>query len=205
MEGNGKVVNRMEAQNWAMKSSYAHGPDQLILETEGLTTSRPDGAVDIRRAPGDSSEDFQPISVPGMCLRTAKKFGAKKMALAVKREGEWKEWTFQEYYDESRCAAKSMIKLGLERFHGVCILGFNSPEWMISIVGAIMAGGLGVGVYTTNSPQACFHLMGDCRANIVIVEDEKQLAKILEIKDKLPNLRVIVQARAHKVLLMFNN
>lgn len=33
-----------------------------------------------------------------------------------------------------------IFKLGLERFHSVAILGFNSPEWFISAVGAIFAG-----------------------------------------------------------------
>lgn len=32
------------------------------------------------------------------------------------------------------------LQLGLERFHGVAILGFNSAEWFFSAIGAIMAG-----------------------------------------------------------------
>ena len=47
-------------------------------------------------------------------------------------------WTFQKYYAEVTAAAKSMIRLGLERFHGVCILGFNAPEWFIAYMGGIM-------------------------------------------------------------------
>lgn len=31
-------------------------------------------------------------------------------------------------------------QLGLERYHGVGILGFNSAEWFIADVGAILAG-----------------------------------------------------------------
>lgn len=31
-------------------------------------------------------------------------------------------------------------QLGLERFRGVCILGFNSVEWFLSDIGAILAG-----------------------------------------------------------------
>ena len=79
-----------EISNGDQKSSYLSGPDQLILETDGWTTSRPDGAVDIRRSPDDAPV----ISVPEMCRRTAEKFGSK-MAMAVKRHGEWKEWTYK--------------------------------------------------------------------------------------------------------------
>ena len=31
-------------------------------------------------------------------------------------------------------------QLGLEEFHGVAIIGFNSPEWIIANLGAILAG-----------------------------------------------------------------
>ena len=45
-------------------------------------------------------------------------------------------------------AAKSLIRLGLEPHHGVCVLGFNSPEWFIGYLAAIMvreSGGEGGG------------------------------------------------------------
>ncbi len=35
------------------------------------------------------------------------------------------------------------------------IIGFNSPEWFIAELGAIMAGGLAAGIYTTNLPDVC--------------------------------------------------
>ena len=87
----------------------------------------------------------------------------------------------------------AFIKLGLQRFHSVCILGFNSPEWFISQMGGILAGGFSAGIYTTNSPDACKHVANNSRANIIVVEDGKQLAKILSIKDDLPHLKAIVQ------------
>lgn len=33
-----------------------------------------------------------------------------------------------------------LVQLGLQRYHGVGILGFNSAEWFISDIGAILAG-----------------------------------------------------------------
>ncbi|NWX75377.1 ACBG2 ligase, partial [Alca torda] len=87
----------------------------------------------------------------------------------------------------------SCLQLGLERFHGVCILGFNSAEWFIADIGAILAGGFAVGIYTTNSPEACHYVAENCSANVVVVENHKQLQKILEIQHKLPHLKAIVQ------------
>lgn len=56
----------------------------------------------------------------------------------VKRNNEWLTWTWRQYYSDIAAAAKSMIRVGVEHFHGVCVLGFNSPEWLIGYLGGIM-------------------------------------------------------------------
>ena len=45
--------------------------------------------------------------------------------------------------------------------------------------------GLSAGIYTTNSPEACWYVLNDCEANVVVVENEKQLEKILEVKNAM--------------------
>ena len=41
--------------------------------------------------------------------------------------------------------------------------------------------GLSTGIYTTNSPEACYYILEDSKANIAVVEDQTQLNKILEV------------------------
>uniref|UniRef100_A0A8C6VTW0 Long-chain-fatty-acid--CoA ligase ACSBG1 n=1 Tax=Naja naja TaxID=35670 RepID=A0A8C6VTW0_NAJNA len=128
-----------------------------------------------------------PITIHQMFLESLEKYKSLN-ALASKKEGKWEKITFSEYYRLSRKAAK----LGLERFHSVAILGFNSAEWFISAVGAVFAGGIVSGIYTTSSPEACHYIAHDCRANIVVVENQKQLDKIMQIWDRLPYLKAVV-------------
>lgn len=87
---------------------------------------------------------------------------------------------------ETRTVAKAFIKLGLKRHHSVGILGFNSPEWFLADLGAVFAGGIATGIYPTNSTEACKFIAENCRANILVVEDEKQLEKIISVRDQLP-------------------
>ena len=47
--------------------------------------------------------------------------------------------------------------------------------------------------YFNYSPEACKFIVENCRANVVIVEDNKQLEKIIAIKHELPNLKAVVQ------------
>ncbi|KAJ8304976.1 hypothetical protein KUTeg_018559 [Tegillarca granosa] len=139
---------------------------------------------------GHGSE--KPITVPSLFHKTVQRV-PNNVAMAVKRGGVWVKWTYQQYYNSVKQAAKSFIKLGLEPYHGVGIIGFNSPEWFLSDLGAIFAGGFAVGIYTTNSPEACEFVAGNCEANIVVVENNQQLQKILKVWDNLPHLKAVIQ------------
>jgi long-chain-fatty-acid--CoA ligase ACSBG len=50
-----------------------------------------------------------------------------------------------------------------------------------------------VGIYATNSPEACHFILESSRSNIVVVDDSEQLEKILKVKDRLPHLKAVVK------------
>ena len=66
--------------------------------------------------------------------------------------------------------------------------GHNAPEWHISNIASILAGGLACGVYTTSSVAALEYKLRHSRANIMVVEDRDQVDKVLECRDKLGNM-----------------
>lgn len=76
-------------------------------------------------------------------------------ALSVKKDGKWSTLNFKQYFEESKVFGKALISLGVTPYHSVNIIGFNSPEWVISFYGSIFGFYLPVGVYTTNGPEAC--------------------------------------------------
>ena len=115
------------------------------------------------------------------------------IALAVKRNDQWVKWTYAQYLEEVTTVAKAFIKLGLKPYHSVNILGFNAPEWHISAVATVIAGGLTAGIYTTNSIDATRYVAEHSRANIMVVEDEEQYAKVDAIWERLPELQHVVQ------------
>ncbi|KAJ8356980.1 hypothetical protein SKAU_G00197740 [Synaphobranchus kaupii] len=156
-----------------------------------LWTTRRDGTVTLRMSESGMAAE-PPITVHEQFARAVERFGGQT-ALGWKEGDKWKTLNYKEYYEQCRAAAKSFLKLGLERYNGVGILGFNSTEWFLSSLGAIFAGGLSVGIYSTNSPEACQYVAADCQANILVVENHKQLEKILQVQDKLPHLKAIVQ------------
>lgn len=163
------------------------------MDPRSLWTSQEDGEVKLRM--GESGMAAEPaLTIPQMFTSTVQRFGSYP-ALSWKDGDHMRSMSYTEYYQTCRNAAKSFLKLGLQRYHGVGILGFNSVEWFISDIGAIMAGGFAVGIYTTNSPEACQYVAENCKANIIVVENHKQLQKILQIESKLPHLKAIIQYR----------
>ncbi|KAM9384981.1 long-chain-fatty-acid--CoA ligase ACSBG2 [Pholidichthys leucotaenia] len=171
-----------------------HRPSSLSVQAATqpcLWTSQCDGEVKLRM--GDSGLAAEtPLTVNQMFTSTVERFG-NYTALTWKDGEQQKSLNYKDYYKSCRTAAKSFLKLGLERYHSVGILGFNSVEWFISDIGAILAGGFAVGIYTTNSPDACQYVAENSSANIIVVENHKQLQKILQVEDKLPHLKAIIQ------------
>ncbi|CAN9500311.1 unnamed protein product [Ophioblennius macclurei] len=156
-----------------------------------LWTTRCDAEVKLRMGESGLAAET-PLTVNQMFTAAVERFG-DCVALGWKEGGQQKTMNYRDYYRTCRMAAKSFLKLGLKRYHSVGILGFNSAEWFFADIGAILAGGFAVGFYTTNSPEACRYVADNCKADIMVVENDKQLQKILQIQDKLPHLKAIIQ------------
>ncbi|GAB5567600.1 long-chain-fatty-acid--CoA ligase ACSBG2 isoform X3 [Prionailurus iriomotensis] len=108
--------------------------------TPGLWTIHQDGEVLLRLSKHGAGHET-PMTIPAFFRESVSRFGAYP-ALATKNSERWETLNFNQYYEACRKAARALIKLGLQRFHGVGILGFNSVEWFIASLGAILAGGL---------------------------------------------------------------
>merc|ERR1711971_1088157 len=181
---------RMSSQSQSSRGDRV-GPDR-ILPANSLSTTWPDGAVEIRFSDKHPLCQEKPISVWTMLNNTVKR-NPNGLAMAVKRNDEWVKWTYAEYLEDVKTVAKAFIKLGLKPYHSVNIMGFNAPEWHISAVAGVVAGGLTAGIYTTNSEDATRYVAEHSRCNVMVVEDEEQLNKVENIQDMLPELQAIIQ------------
>eukprot|EP00475_Leptophrys_vorax_P031612 TRINITY_DN4792_c0_g1_i1.p1 TRINITY_DN4792_c0_g1~~TRINITY_DN4792_c0_g1_i1.p1 ORF type:complete len:718 (+),score=211.67 TRINITY_DN4792_c0_g1_i1:173-2326(+) len=104
----------------------------------------------------------------------------------------WRTMTYRDYFEQSKRAARALLKLGLPRYGGVSIIGFNSPEWIISHMGTIMAGGLSAGIYTTNKTDSCKYIVNHSQSAVVVCEDLGQLNKFVKIANEMETVKAIV-------------
>ncbi|XP_006869083.1 PREDICTED: long-chain-fatty-acid--CoA ligase ACSBG2-like [Chrysochloris asiatica] len=156
-----------------------------------LWTTHHDGEVLLRltkHGPGHEA----PMTIPEYFRESVSRFGMYS-AVATRNNDKWEFLNYNQYYEACRKVAKALLKLGLERFNGVGILGFNSVEWFVTAIGTILAGGLCVGIYATNSAEACQYVISQAKVNILLVENDLQLQKILSISQKMETLKAIIQ------------
>jgi long-chain-fatty-acid--CoA ligase ACSBG len=92
---------------------------------------------------------------------------------------QWTKWTFSEYMDDIRNAAKGMVKLGFQSFDSVNIWGFNSPEWVIAALASSFAGGKVAGLYPTDTQDTAAFKVVHSGGSVVLVEDRTKLKKLV--------------------------
>ncbi len=117
---------------------------------------------------------------------------AGSVAVRHKVDGEWKDVTYAEVGEVVSEIARGLIALGIEHGDRVCILCSTRPEWTYVDFAISTAGGTVVPVYPTNSPDECEWVAGNSEARAVICENAEQVAKIVAVRERLPNLQTIV-------------
>ncbi len=113
-------------------------------------------------------------------------------ALRYKRDGRWLDLSYPDFGARARAIAAGLIALGIEPGDRVAILANTIPEWTIADIGILCAGAVVVPVYFTNSPHECLHVLSHSGARAVFVEDDAQLAKIRQIRDRCPSLEHVI-------------
>ena len=98
--------------------------------------------------------------------------------------GEWVAKNYREVGEIVRQLSLGLIELGIEKGDKVSILANTRPEWTYFDFAALSVGATVVPIYQTNSPEECQYVLENSDAKAVIVEDDEQLAKIDEVRDR---------------------
>jgi long-chain acyl-CoA synthetase len=117
---------------------------------------------------------------------------ADDVAVRYKRDGAWQDVSYSELAEIVQEIGLGLIDLGIEGGERLCILANTRPEWSYADMGATSAGAVVVPIYQTNSPEECLWVISDSGAGAIVCEDEEQLAKIVAIKDQVPDLRNVI-------------
>lgn len=145
-----------------------------------LSHIRPNNEVVV---PGDT--------IPAMFWNAVEKRGPK-VWLRQKHLGIWRSLTWDQTAEAVREIAGGLMELGFAHGETASILSNTVVEWVLCDLAVLSCGGVANGIYPTDAASQVEYLSADSRTTVLFVEDDEQLDKALEVRDRLPLLRKIV-------------
>ena len=145
-----------------------------------LSHIRPNNDVVV---PGDT--------VPAMFWNAVKQRGTK-VWLRQKHLGVWRSMTWDQTAEAVREIAGGLLSQGFAHGETASILSNTVVEWVLADLAVLSCGGVANGIYPTDAASQVEYLCQDSATTILFVEDDEQLDKALEVRERLPRLRKIV-------------
>lgn len=130
-------------------------------------------------------------NIYGLFRAQTEKYGDRPV-FYVRESGGWVSISWKEFEESVHDVACALRESGLTPGACVAILAGNIPEWSISDVGTIAAGGVGVGVYPSSSAEQCEYIIGHSDAEFVITDTLAQFEKVKLVVDSCPKVKEIL-------------
>ena len=130
-------------------------------------------------------------TVPRLLAYNAKHY-ADKPAYREKEFGIWQSWSWAEAASEVNKLALGLLNLGMAPGDHVALLGRNRPYFYWAMMAAQTNGAVPVPVYQDSVADEIAYVLAHCSARYIFAEDQEQVDKILDIQDRLPELKAII-------------
>ncbi len=131
-------------------------------------------------------------TIPQYFLKSVQKYGAEKVALRQKAFGIWREFTWQESYEQVRDLALGLLVLGVQRGDHICTVGDNDRQYLWAYIAIQAVGAAQVGIFTDAPAHEVVYIAAHSDAVIIFAKDQEQCDKFLEIKNDLPQVRQVI-------------
>ena len=112
--------------------------------------------------------------------------------MLVREGSQWAPVSSQEFYRDVAGVARALSQWGLGKGDRLAILSENRMEWAVADFASLMLGLAVVPIYSTLTAQQAAYILRDSGARVVMVSTEKQLEKVLSIKDQTAVERVVL-------------
>lgn len=149
-------------------------------------------AEKIRQHSQEFMEDIDRCTLPQILARQAHTLGETQVAIREKAYGIWQTYTWKDYLEYVKHTALGLISLGLKSHDNVGIIMDNHPEWLFSEIGAQSVGAVSLNLFTSAVTSELVSALGRIHATFVIAQDQEQVDKLIESREKLPHLIKII-------------
>ena len=147
--------------------------------------------IDVRAILGGSVEVEGCDTIPKLFEHQVRARGART-AFREKRLGIWRATSWRDYGETAKLTGLGLVSLGLQHGEVVAILAETKPTWLYADMGVMCAGGVSNGIYPTDAAKQVEYILNDSRSRFLFVENDEQLDKYLEVRDRCPHIRKVI-------------
>lgn len=115
----------------------------------------------------------------------------REIALSVKRNGKWENFSTDEYRKNVDAFSLGLLAMGYNKGDKIATITNNRPEWNFIDLGMSQIGCVHVGIYPTISDKEYLHILSHSDSRILIVSSKELYEKLLPLYEKTPNLEEI--------------
>ncbi len=126
-----------------------------------------------------------------MFFSRAERYGSRTL-FKVKRDGQYRDISWADTSQAVKEFALWLLDAGVNHGDRVALLSENRPEWATTDLAILSIGAVDVPIYATNTPKQVEYIINNSSSRILVVSNEKQLKKALEVRPNCASLEKIV-------------
>ncbi|HET8598371.1 MAG TPA: AMP-binding protein [Castellaniella sp.] len=136
-------------------------------------------------------ESAAAVTFPALLMHHAQVRGSRP-AIREKDLGIWQTLSWGQVAGEVRRVASGLADLGVAVGEHVAVVGENRPRLYMAMMAAQCIGAIPVPLYQDAVAEEMAFVLQDAEVGVVVVEDQEQLDKMLEVSDRSPALRALI-------------
>src|SRR5262245_29602091 len=140
-----------------------------------LTTSHPSMSI-LQGGPLSEEPGLGALTLPAYLREVTTRFAPREAVVMHHPDGSVERWSYAELWD------RALVACGAGKDSRVGVLMTNRPEWLSSVFGAGLAGGVAAALSTFSTPAELEHLLQASGVSILLFEGrllKKDFAAIL--------------------------
>ena len=131
-------------------------------------------------------------TLPQILEKQAQSLGLERTAIREKNFGIWQAYNWNDYFQYTKKVGLGLAALGLKRCENVAIITNNHPEWLFTELGAQAIGAVTLNLFTSSVSKELAFGLTRIQAVFVIAEDQEQVDKLLEVREKISFVKKVV-------------
>jgi long-chain acyl-CoA synthetase len=136
--------------------------------------------------------NYKETSMGAIFQNRVQEYGDKTLVKYKNKQGVWEEISWNKLNGMVRDIGMFLISKEIQPGDKVALFSPNRYEWWVADLAIISVGAVNVPIYATNSAEESRYIIENSDSKMCFVGTREHMDKILQIKDRLPNLGEII-------------